>query len=145
MTKSFEDFRDKVDEFQNDWRNSEALKFESNFKDPYDLRKDWKDDRPYPFKDDPGVYAIFCEKEELIYIGRAQTFEGRFSDYFGYKENGECHIIDPIETWAKREPRYILAVKVNHFWESASLEEFLIWELEPPANIKGKKPKKTKD
>lgn len=142
MTKSFEDFRDKVDEFQNDWRNSEALKFESNFKDPYDLRKDWKDDRPYPFKGDPGVYAIFGKEEDLIYIGRAQTFEGRFSDYFGYKENGECRIIDPIKTWDDREPRFILAVKVEHYWESALLEEFLIWKLDPPANIKGRKPKK---
>lgn len=89
----------------------------------------------WPFLDDGGVYLILNDLKEVIYVGKADVFGHRLYDHFhGSKE---CVICEP--GW-KSKPAYVVNIKVpaDRLYENLSLEGFLIKELDPEDNTRGR-------
>lgn len=95
----------------------------------------WADQ--WPFHDHPGVYSLFSEQFELLYIGKAsmgRCLGKRLYEYFG--SAGACR---PKHEWLL-PVRYVVntaCVKGSPF-EAPALEEYLIWRMSPPLNGVGK-------
>ncbi|MCH7807307.1 MAG: GIY-YIG nuclease family protein [Proteobacteria bacterium] len=131
-----EKFKAKVKEYQIKQLNLKETKFKIS--DPFDLVEDW--DCYYPFCDEPGIYAIFDEKWNLLYIGKASnnsSIGARLGTYFKNDEEGNYKPVDSIKSWGG-EPHYIIAVSVCKPFEAPSLEEYLIYNLDPKSNKVGK-------
>ena len=104
--------------------------------EPYDLIHDWDADKPWPNAEHQGVYAIFCEEMELLYVGKASlssSLGARLASYFVKNLNGPGAAIRSGHSWT-RTPGYVFTAKVNKAWEAPSLEEYLITELQPSDN-----------
>jgi len=89
-----------------------------------------------------GVYLIFGEDRDLLYVGKASmsnSLGARLSSYFGYDEN-KVHCKVCHKSWHKK-PCYIVSVAVpeNMLFEAPALEEFLISKLPIPENTRGRK------
>lgn len=133
-----EEFEARVKEYQIKQLNLKETKFKIS--DPFDLVEDW--DSYYPHFDKPGIYAIFDAKEKIIRIGKASNYNSigaRLGTYFKNDEEGKCKTISPEILKTKMAPKFIIAVAVNEPFQAPSLEEYLIKEFDPPANLVGKK------
>jgi len=100
----------------------------------------WSRSNPWPHANRAGVYFIFGDTGNLLYVGKASrgSIGARLDEYFGYEKLTKgCRIIEP-QAWRER-PRYVaaLAVPEDMWFEAAALEEFLIRELQPPLNAAG--------
>lgn len=90
----------------------------------------------WPGNGKSGVYLILDENEEVIYVGQSKSFGSRFYQYFK-DDNGTCVVRSPY--WSKT-PSHIVTIIApdNAKYERLSLEEYLIMELSPIDNIRGK-------
>jgi len=89
----------------------------------------------WPFNNRSGVYLIYSDKQDLLYIGQAHRLGKRLYDYFG---GGKvCRLRH--ETWPQR-PRFVINIAVpdDMAWEKAGLESFLIQKLQPFCNVIGR-------
>jgi hypothetical protein len=96
-------------------------------------------DQKWPNSDHAGVYLIFDKNAELLYVGTAWVLGGRLSKYFQYRQpRGEDHECRVVDRWPKPGPMYIATVPVpdDSKFEAASLEEYLIGELNPSVNVR---------
>lgn len=89
----------------------------------------------WPYAKCAGVYLIYDETFQLLYVGKAWIFGPRLYQHFGSNEK-RCMI---LENWSSR-PRYVInvAVPADMAFEAAALETFLIYELQPSDNTHGK-------
>ena len=93
----------------------------------------------YPNADKQGVYIMFDDKLNLLYIGKASansTLGKRLGHWFKYGEGNKCHL--NYDTWQPK-PRFLvtIAAQKNKRYEVPALEEFLISKLHPSANFIG--------
>lgn len=93
-------------------------------------------DQSWPCNGHAGVYLILSEDGEIIYIGQSLSFGYRFYQYFK-EDNGTCVIRSA--NWSKK-PASIVAVAApdDKKYERLSLEEYLIQNLKPIDNVRGK-------
>lgn len=145
MKKDISAFKRWVRAYQRKELSGETRDFE--FAGPYNLIKDWPHKEiPYPHCDRPGVYAIFNEKKEVLYIGKASnssSIGGRLSSYFRNKKSNPriCELKHHPDSW-HGTPRFIMAAAVHKSYQAPSLEEYLIRKMDPPANVIGLKRKR---
>ncbi|MGO9246549.1 MAG: GIY-YIG nuclease family protein [Verrucomicrobiia bacterium] len=94
----------------------------------------WK--QPWPFIDRAGVYLVYSVSLKLLYVGTAQHLGARLSQHFIGNGEEECII---REKW-NQQPRFVfnIAVPRDMPFEASGLEAFLIGELQPLENVKGK-------
>ncbi len=84
-----------------------------------------------------GVYLIFSGASKLLYVGKAWIIGRRLSNYFQSdlpaNETNPCRI---VHDWGDDRPMYVVTVAVpkTSTFEAASLEEYLIRELNPSTN-----------
>lgn len=112
-----------------------ALKLPKPLSEPYDLTRQWKTDS-FPHADHPGCYFIFDADGDLLYIGKASlrsTVGRRLATYFLW--NGKE--VDPKHDGWTKTPSHIRTQPVAKAYEAASMEEFLITELQPSQNTSG--------
>ena len=93
----------------------------------------------WPYAERAGVYLIFDEKLQVLYVGKASfksSLGGRLYNYFREDKDGNCRIRH--EGWS-RPPRYVLTVAVSEDmrFEASALEECLITTLKPTDNTVG--------
>ncbi len=100
----------------------------------WDIEKDFR--TTWPNNSLPGCYAIFDSKKSLLYIGKAVHLGRRLSSYFRYDET-KTKGIPKSSNWGEKPPQYILTVGLEHKYEAPSLEEYLIYKLQPAVNIQG--------
>ena len=91
----------------------------------------------WPFSERAGVYLIYSDTFELLYIGKASTnrcLGQRLWDHFGA---GDTCILK--EFWP-HPPRFVvnIAVPVELSFEAPALEEYLIRKLQPLTNTVGR-------
>jgi hypothetical protein len=96
---------------------------------------------PYPFDQRAGVYLIFSESFELLYVGKSsmsQCIGKRLWTYFHYSPDQTCVL--KHSTW-KQPPRFLITIAVPEAtpFEAPALEEFLIGRLQPTSNTVGRK------
>jgi hypothetical protein len=130
--KSMDDFLDKVKTYADQYN----LHCYKAYKEPYDLIENWTADSCWPDAGEQGVYAIFCADSKLLYVGKASfngTIGRRLSTYFIDNPNGAGATTVTAHSWS-RDPRYVLTVSVKNAWEAPSLEEYLIYQLNPIDN-----------
>jgi hypothetical protein len=94
----------------------------------------------WPNADKKGVYIMFDEKMRLLYVGKASmnnTIGSRLCEWFVYDSDRACK---PKGVW-KTVPRFLATVGFpgETSFEAPGLEEYLIIELNPAENVKGKK------
>lgn len=101
------------------------------------------DDGDYEFKNQQwpgnehaGVYLILSRTGEVIYVGQSLPFGSRFYQYFR-NEGGKCIILS--DNWSAM-PYAIVAIQApdEKKYERLSLEEYLIQNLLPIDNVRGK-------
>jgi hypothetical protein len=80
----------------------------------------------------PGCYAIFSEAGSLMYIGKASN-----GAYVGGRL--AAHLRKLRQEWILLAPGHVQIVEVDEAFEAPSLEEFLIRELQPPLNDRGRR------
>lgn len=95
----------------------------------------------WPHNGEAGVYAIFDEDLNLLYVGKSSmnnSIGSRLSSYFGFETDKSCLIKQP--TGWSQSPRFVQAIAVPEGmrYEAPALEEYLIMKLTPPDNTKGK-------
>lgn len=95
------------------------------------------DSEPYPHQYKAGVYLIFSEDLELIYIGKTDSnFGSRLYNHF--KGSGACNVVQ--SGWSKK-PYYVVSIPVerskSHAVSPVCLEDFLINRLQPCDNTRG--------
>ena len=93
----------------------------------------------WPNSGEPGVYLVFDTAMNLLYVGKASMSNGigaRLNGHFGYATDGTRGCA-PRGTWSA-PPAYVVAIGVPHSFEAPALEEYLILELQPPDNVRGK-------
>lgn len=86
-----------------------------------------------------GVYLILDDNYDVIYIGKANNIGKRLGSYFMYKSKTDRSCSIRHESW-KKKPKYIYSIAVeNETWfECLSLEEYLIWRIQPIDNKRSK-------
>ena len=100
---------------------------------------DTKWDAQWPHSDDAGVYFVFGEDAELLYIGKASMYHcvgKRLSTYFGTERGtGNCEL---LQKW-EGNPMYVavLPVSKDMTFEAAAIEEYLIKFFNPINNTRG--------
>jgi len=109
--------------------------FPSNGGVPVPVAASWPNDQ-WPYAKRAGVYLIFDEKLDLLYVGKASlnsSIGDRLYTYFREGQDHGCRIRH--EGW-DRPPRYVttIAVPENTRFEAPALEEFLITRLQPTSN-----------
>jgi len=93
---------------------------------------------PYPSDQRAGVYLIYSDALELLYVGKASIgscLGKRLYTYFGAAQ--ECVL--KHTTWTQ-SPRFMLTVAVPESmpFEAPALEEFLVERLAPTNNSVGR-------
>lgn len=146
MDSDVRSFYHLVAEYQERFRGHGLAEFEIS--DPYDLSPElaatgltcsaaWPDTWPHIGR--AGVYALFGEELQTVYVGKASlrnTLESRLGSYFGHEKiDGTCRF---YHSW-KFAPRYLVTVAVpeESRFEAPALEEFLIEKLRPTDNKAG--------
>lgn len=145
MNSDLHAFHQAVTEYQSKFRGVGLDEFEVS--DPYDLSAElghtaincvaaWPDTWPHIGR--AGVYALFGEKLQTVYIGKASlrnALESRLGSYFGFEKDRTCRFYN---TW-KCRPRYLITVAVpeESRFEAPALKEFLIIKLRPSDNKAG--------
>lgn len=94
-------------------------------------------EHPWPFNNRAGVYMIYDEALQLMYVGKvsmSRFFGHRLYEYFG---NGDACV--PKAEWL-HPARFVINIAVPEEmpFEAPALEEFLIRKLQPPCNGTGK-------
>ena len=120
----------KIDEYCERYH----LTLKAPLSEPYDLASQWHADS-FPNADQPGCYFIFDAPGELLYVGKASlrsTVGRRLATYFYWNDG-----IALRHTGWTKTPTHIRTIAVNLAYEAASLEEFLIGELQPSQNTSG--------
>ncbi|MDE6702880.1 MAG: GIY-YIG nuclease family protein [Muribaculaceae bacterium] len=118
-------------------------KYNTNFNPttPYRLFPD--ENGVYEFKDQAwpcngraGVYLILSRDYDVIYVGQTISFGRRFYGYFK-DVNGHCNIRS--DNWSEK-PYAIIAIAApdDRKYERLSLEEYLINNLQPNDNVRGR-------
>jgi hypothetical protein len=99
-----------------------------------EVKHKWDD--TWPFSSRSGVYFIFADSGEIVYIGTAWNIGVRLGKYFHYDVDRKCKIVG---TWIER-PAYLatLAVPEEMSFEAAGLEEYFIDRLNPRLNKIGR-------
>jgi len=92
---------------------------------------------PWPFADYPGVYLLYREDFELLYIGKSsmrRCLGKRLYQHFG--GGAACA---PAEEWLQ-PVRFVINVAVPRElpFEAPAIEEFLIRKLQPKINGTGR-------
>jgi hypothetical protein len=92
----------------------------------------WTTDQ-WPGHDHPGVYFIFGEGLQLLYIGRAALLGRRLHEYFKYVSGAGsgCRVVHT--TW-KSQPRFVSTIALENAFEAGAVEEYLIGILKPEEN-----------
>ena len=92
-------------------------------------------EHPWPHGERAGVYLIYSDSCDFLYVGKAQHLGRRLYSYFRSGEN--CVIQHP--GWPQR-PRFVInvAVPADMTWEASGLEAYLIQSLQPFCNIVGR-------
>jgi hypothetical protein len=83
----------------------------------------------WPHSGNPGVYALFNERRELVYIGKASCNSG-----LGYRLGAHFFKTGmPKAPWLQ-DVRYVATIPVplDRAFEAPAIEEFLIARLNPP-------------
>lgn len=101
----------------------------------FNAKLTWRD--PWPYAESPGVYIIYAENLELMYVGKTsmnRCLGRRLYEYFG--GGAAC---TPKAQWLT-SARYVIniAVPQDHSFEAPALEEFLIKKLQPRCNVVGR-------
>jgi hypothetical protein len=99
----------------------------------------WPNAYPHPGR--AGVYLIFSDSLQLLYVGKASmgsSIPKRLQTYFRYGKIGE--MVLHHSTWSQ-PPRffYVVAVPEGYEFEAPALEEFLIRRLHPLNNSVGRR------
>lgn len=91
---------------------------------------------PWPFGDRAGVYMIYCESLEIMYIGKAsmnRCLGNRLYEYFGGGSacTAKADWLEPA--------RFVINIAVPREmpFEAPAIEEFLIKRLKPKRNGTG--------
>jgi hypothetical protein len=128
-----------VTTYHNEWRHPRLATPEHS--DVYSLfpqesqdtptSANWPDDWPLAAR--PGVYLIFGDKMQLLYVGKTGWLGSRLSDYFKYSAGpgSACRVVHG--GWRNR-PMFIATIAVAESFESAALEEYLIRTVHPQEN-----------
>jgi hypothetical protein len=148
--KDYESLKETIENFENNYRGSGLEKF--SISGTYNLYPE-KDNlqvaalhnwpQEWPNHKSPGVYAFFCEKGNLIYIGKASMnnkIGKRLNAWFISKNSIDCAFRSSVsESKQNINPRFVVTVAVptSSSWEAAALEEFIIKELRPKFNVVG--------
>ena len=124
---------ERVKEYSDTYRKPGLAPFEVS--DSYSLfpvneTPDPKWPQPYPSGKRQGVYLIFDETMNLLYVGKASmsnTMESRLSAYFSYDSDKKTCKVKKQETWSAK-PRFLITIAVppDSSFEAPALEEFLI-------------------
>jgi excinuclease ABC subunit C len=77
----------------------------------------------------PGVYRMFDEKEEILYVGKAKNLKSRVSSYF------RSNALDSKTLALVSRIKQIEVTVTSSETEALLLEQSLIKELKPPYNI----------
>jgi hypothetical protein len=135
---SLTDIEERVSRFKNEYRLDT---FKLDISDWYSLfpaardeelekkRKQWPG--AYPQSDRQGVYLIFNENKELLYIGKASmnnNIGSRLGSYFSYENDKVTCKVN--HEWSS-DPKYIITISVPNemSFEAPALEEYLITEF----------------
>ena len=91
----------------------------------------------WPCNGKVGVYLILSDDDDVIYVGQTRSFGYRFYQYFK-DDDGTCVPRSPY--WTKT-PKTIVAIPAPNDakYERPSLEEYLIENLNPCDNTRGKR------
>ena len=94
------------------------------------------ENQSWPGNERAGVYLILSKDDEILYVGESNSLGRRFYTYFRY-DNGKCIVLS--ENWSK-EPYAIISIPApdDRRYERLSLEEYLIQNLRPIDNVRGK-------
>lgn len=93
-------------------------------------------DQTWPCNGRAGVYLILAEDGEVLYVGQTLSFGYRFSQYFK-NDNGNCVIRS--SSWSEKPASIVVvAAPDDKQYERLSLEEYLIENLKPIDNTRGK-------
>ena len=146
MRSDIQAFRDLVEDYQARFRGPNLEPFELSA--PYDLSPElgipkiecptsWPEGWPHSGR--AGIYSLFGEELQAVYIGKASlrnTLVSRLGSYFSYdKPHKTCRL---NHAW-KCRPRYLITIAVpeESRFEAPALEEFLIIKLRPTDNTAG--------
>lgn len=100
----------------------------------YDLHNDWS--TTFHFANDTGCYVLYDEDKSLLYIGKASlnhTIGRRVASYFQGRQVEGKTLSKANMIWT-RPPAFLETIKVDHYFETPSLEEYLIGRLQPCDN-----------
>jgi len=125
--------REKVHEYCKQYLNPIRPVFEISR--IYDLQQEWQTVK-FPYSDDQGCYVFYSEDLKLLYIGKASLkhqLGGKIANYFRWDATGR-KLVACLERL--RPACFVQTIKVNEAFEAPSLEEFLLRELDPPANVR---------
>src|SRR5690349_15527214 len=96
--------------------------------EPYVLDRDWP--TKWTYSDDPGVYILLGEQDEVMRVGRGRPIGRRLGGYFKYGPNREAEALDPQYEVVVA----VVTIRVPHERDHDldALEAFLIEKLDPP-------------
>jgi GIY-YIG catalytic domain-containing protein len=100
----------------------------------YDIDRDWNQVLPNAGK--AGIYCFYAEDGHLLYVGKASLSTNlgkRIMSWFKHNPTGTGHYA--IGDWPD-QPKTLITVGVERAHEAPSLEEFLIEQLNPSANVR---------
>ena len=135
---SLSDIKEKVTIFKNEYR-LDKLKLDisdwyslfpaTRDKDLEKKQKQWPG--TYPQAERQGVYLIFNENKDLLYIGKASmnnNIGSRLGSYFSYKSDKVTCKVN--HSWSS-SPNYVVTIAVpdGMSFEAPALEEYLITEF----------------
>lgn len=126
-----------IHDYESKYRNPELIPF--LISDKYDLFPTESDStncwpESYQYGDRAGVYLIMDAEDNVLYIGKSSVaIKTRLGILFGRNANKPCNVKDP--NWTKT-PKYVvtIAVPIDSPFECASLEEFLLSNIETTDN-----------
>lgn len=137
MKKYLKDAKQLVNKYNRDYRTEFELEKKYDLFPENDEVYGYNPSNEWPGNHKSGVYLILDKYEEVIYVGQTTSFGYRFYQYF--KPAGD-HGVKYSDAW-KGKPRYIVAIPVpdqDKKYERLSLEEYLIENLNPIDNTRGK-------
>lgn len=102
----------------------------------YELSTDNWRRTTFPFATAAGCYLFYSGDRQLLYVGKVSlthSIGARVASYFRSLPE-----LAPVHSGWSMPPRYLQVVRVNEPYEAPSLEEYLIRELDPMDNTRGR-------